>query len=77
MVIDTSAILAILQGEPQRRAFLEAIEGADTRRMSVATFVEDSTIQVWSSSFVPVFPSTGVPSHGLEFAPVPPDCMTR
>ena len=34
MVIDTSALLAILQDEPERRAFNEAIEAADTRAMS-------------------------------------------
>ena len=44
MVIDTSAILAILQREPERRAFLEAIEAADTARMSVATHVESSLV---------------------------------
>jgi len=30
MVIDTSAMLAILQDEPERRAFNEAIEAADS-----------------------------------------------
>ena len=30
MVIDTSVVLAILQDEPERRAFNEAIEAADT-----------------------------------------------
>lgn len=44
MVIDTSALVAILQGEPERRAFIEAIESADARRMSVATFVEISVV---------------------------------
>jgi ribonuclease VapC len=44
MVIDTSALVAILQGEPERRAFIEAIDGADSRRMSVATFVEISMV---------------------------------
>lgn len=44
MVVDTSAILAILQGERERRAFIEAIEAADLRRMSVATFVESSIV---------------------------------
>jgi ribonuclease VapC len=44
MVIDTSALVAILQKEPERRAFIEAIEGADTRRMSVATFLEISIV---------------------------------
>jgi uncharacterized protein with PIN domain len=44
MVIDTSALVAILQGEIERRGFLEAIEGADSIRMSVANFVETSIV---------------------------------
>lgn len=44
MVIDTSALLAILQDEPERRSFNEEIEAADTRVMSVATFVEVSIV---------------------------------
>ncbi len=40
MVIDTSALVAILEDEPERRAFNEAIEAADTRLMSAASFVE-------------------------------------
>ncbi len=44
MVIDTSALLAILQDEPERRAFNEAIESADARALSVANFVEASIV---------------------------------
>lgn len=44
MVIDTSALLAILQDEPERRTFNEAIEAADSRAMSVATLVEVSIV---------------------------------
>jgi ribonuclease VapC len=44
MVIDTSALIAILQREPERRSFLEAIESADSTRMSIASFVESSII---------------------------------
>jgi ribonuclease VapC len=40
MVIDTSAIVAILQDEPERRRFNEAIEAAPQRRISTATLVE-------------------------------------
>jgi ribonuclease VapC len=40
MVLDTSALLAILQDEPERRAFNEAIEASDTRRLSLANFLE-------------------------------------
>jgi ribonuclease VapC len=44
MVIDTSALLAILLDEPERRAFNEAIEAADVRRMSTASLVEASIV---------------------------------
>lgn len=44
MVLDTSAILAILQNEPERRKFNEAIETAETRSLSTASFVECSMI---------------------------------
>ncbi|HTG35568.1 MAG TPA: type II toxin-antitoxin system VapC family toxin [Thermoanaerobaculia bacterium] len=44
MVIDTSALLAILLDEPERRIFNEAIEAAESRRMSAAIFVEVSIV---------------------------------
>ena len=44
MVIDTSALVAILQDEPERRAFNEAIEAAESCAMSVASLVETSMI---------------------------------
>lgn len=44
MVIDTSAVLAILQDEAERRAFNEAIEAADSRLLSLASFVEISIV---------------------------------
>jgi ribonuclease VapC len=44
MVIDTSALIAILRKEPERRMFIEAIEAANPRLMSVATFVEISIV---------------------------------
>jgi len=44
MVIDTSALLAILLDEPERRSYNESIEAADSRAMSVATFVEVSIV---------------------------------
>jgi ribonuclease VapC len=44
MVIDSSALLAVMQNEPERRQYLEAIEADDTRLMSVATFVEASIV---------------------------------
>jgi len=44
MVIDTSALLAILLDEPERRAMIDAIERNPVRSMSVATFVECSLV---------------------------------
>jgi ribonuclease VapC len=44
MVIDPSALIAILNDEPERKAFTEAIEQADTRLLSAAGFVEVSII---------------------------------
>lgn len=44
MVIDTSALLAILQDEAERRTFNEAIEASDSRVLSVANYVEVSIV---------------------------------
>jgi len=40
MVIDTSALLAILEDEPERHAFNAALAGAPVRRLSAANYVE-------------------------------------
>ncbi len=40
MVIDSSALAVILFGEPERRAFIEAIDAAGERLMSVANWLE-------------------------------------
>lgn len=44
MVIDTSAILAILNDEPERRVFNEAIEKAETCIISAVSHVEASIV---------------------------------
>jgi ribonuclease VapC len=44
VIIDSSALLAILQGEPERRRFNEAIESADGCSLSTASLVETSII---------------------------------
>jgi ribonuclease VapC len=44
MILDTSALLAVLQDEPERRAFNRAIEAADARALSVASWVEASLV---------------------------------
>jgi ribonuclease VapC len=44
MVIDSSAVLAILQNEPERHAFNEAIASANQRSLSAASLVELSIV---------------------------------
>jgi ribonuclease VapC len=44
MILDTSALLAILQDEPERRTFNEAIEDAAVVRISAPTYVESSVV---------------------------------
>ena len=44
MVIDYSALVAILQDEPERDAFNEAIEDEESRLLSVANWVETSIV---------------------------------
>jgi ribonuclease VapC len=40
MIVDTSAVVAILYGEPETRDFVERIHAADVCRISVANHVE-------------------------------------
>lgn len=44
MVIDTSALIAILLNEPERAALNQTIETAESRIMSVVSFVEASIV---------------------------------
>jgi ribonuclease VapC len=44
MIIDTSAIIAVLQDEPERRRFNEMIEAAPRKRLSAATLLELSIV---------------------------------
>ena len=44
MVIDTSALVAILRNEPECRKFARAIEGAEHRVVSAVSFVETSIV---------------------------------
>ena len=44
MVIDTSAILAILGDEPERRRFNQAVHDAETHLMLVVSFVEAAIV---------------------------------
>jgi ribonuclease VapC len=44
MVIDTSALLAIFLGEPERKAFLDSIFQAETRMISAPNVLETGTV---------------------------------
>ena len=44
MIIDTSALIAVLFGEPDAEKFARAIIAADFRRVSAATFVEAAIV---------------------------------
>ncbi|MGB8365360.1 MAG: type II toxin-antitoxin system VapC family toxin [Rhizomicrobium sp.] len=44
MILDTSAIIAILKQEPEAAEFSRAIEAAEACRMSMASFVEAAVV---------------------------------
>lgn len=44
MIVDTSAIIAIIKNEPEARAFAEAIEAAKVVRISAASYVESRIV---------------------------------
>ena len=44
MVIDSSALVALLLGEPETTAFVTAIAGAPTRRVSAPTYLETAIV---------------------------------
>jgi ribonuclease VapC len=74
MIIDTSAIIAILRDEPERRAFNDAIARAGTRSMSTATFVEASMVMESTGGYnglrdFDLFIATA----GIELVPVDAD----
>ena len=44
MILDTSALIAILRAEPEAAAFARAIEQAEVRRLSAVSFVEAAVV---------------------------------
>ena len=44
MIIDTSALIAILRAEPEAHEFAAAIEAANSRRISAVSFVEAAVV---------------------------------
>jgi ribonuclease VapC len=44
VIVDTSAVVAILRNEPEASSFIDALVQADRCRMSAATYVEASVV---------------------------------
>ncbi len=44
MILDTSAVIAILRNEPEAMRFAEAIEAANRRRISAVNYVEAAAV---------------------------------
>jgi ribonuclease VapC len=44
MIVDTSAVIAIIKNEPEARTFSEAIEAAKVVRISAASYLESNII---------------------------------
>ena len=44
MIVDSSAIIAILKGEPEAERFTSALEQAETAKMSTASYVEAGVV---------------------------------
>ncbi len=44
MILDTSALIAILRAEPEALAFAQAIAAAKIRRLSAASYVETAAV---------------------------------
>ena len=44
MIVDSSALVAILRAEPEATAFAQALAAATTRRLSAVSFVETASV---------------------------------
>ena len=74
MIIDTSAIIAILTDEPERRSFNEAVEKADVCLLSTAGFVEVSLVMENSRGYEGLRDfDLWMAAAGIELAPVDSD----
>lgn len=44
MIVDTSALMAVLRGEPDAPGFVDALAGSTSTRMSAATYLEAAIV---------------------------------
>lgn len=71
MILDTSALLAILLLEPEAAAFAEAIEAASVVRLSVAGYVEASiTIDRRADAISSALLDTFLAEFSIQLEPV-------
>lgn len=71
MIIDTSALIAILRDEPERGAFNDAIARSGTCQISAATFVEASIVVETSRGYDGARDlDLLIATAGIEIAPV-------
>src|ERR1700722_8290504 len=74
MIIDTSAIIAILNDEPERRFFNEASEKSDVCLLSTAGFVEASIVMENNRGYEGLRDfDLWMATAGIELAPVDAD----
>ncbi len=74
MIVDTSAVLAILFHEPDAERFARAITMAPSRRMSVATLVETAIVlESRSGSAAGYELDAFLQEAGIELEPVAPE----
>ena len=69
MVIDTSAIIAILAGEAGAPALVDRIGAATIREMSTASYVEAATV-LWAREIRPEALDLLLEALGVSLAPV-------
>lgn len=71
MIVDTSAIIAILRAEPDAHKYADALEAADVRTMSAANYVEAAVVM--DSASDPIVSrrfDDFVTIAGLQIAPI-------
>ena len=59
MIVDSSAIIAILRDEPAAAAMAEALQEAPIRRISAVTYVEAAIVADSSETSRPVYEASG------------------
>lgn len=70
MIVDTSAVVAILLDEPERRQFLTVIATAPVVRISVGSVIETTIVAIRSRKFDPDFVDRLITRFGVEIVPV-------